>query len=115
MNLRVAVSDERRIYFARKAVHVYKHFKAKYVRATDLMNKDLGCDDTYPPMIRVSSVKMWRNWKRIVVLLDRWIRKDGFEKFDKPELLNKCIVVLKMMVFDMEKRATGYGLGIDHA
>lgn len=98
------MSDERKIYFATKAVHVYKHFKKDHARATYLVNKNMGVDDTFPPMVRVGSVKMWKNWKRLVVLLEKWIEKDGLEKFEKPELLNVCIVVLKMMIDNEAKR-----------
>ena len=97
------LKDRRKIYFARKAVHLYKHFKAKYARATDLLNKNMGCDDTFPPMLRCTSAVNWRNWKRVVVLLDRWIKKDGFKKFESKILLNTCIVVLKMMVDHEQK------------
>lgn len=97
-------SDQRKIYLARKAVHVYKHFKAKYARATNLLNRNMACDDTYPPMVRVSSVQMWRNWKKVVVLLDAWVNKEGPEKFENVELLNVCIVVLQMMVSEVVKR-----------
>lgn len=108
-------ADQKRIYFARKAVHVYKHFKKKHARATDLLNKNMGCDDTYPPMVRVSSAKMWRMWKKLVVALEKWIQKDGFSKEIAPELLNTCIVVLKMMIFDQEKRKDLEILGLDNA
>lgn len=108
-------ADQRKIYFARKAVHVYKHFKAKYSRATEFMNRNMGCDDTYPPMVRVSSVKMWQNWKKVVKLLDKWIQRDGKDKFRDPEVLNVCVVVLKMMLSDQDKRESLELLGLDNA
>lgn len=96
------LSDKRKIYFARKAVHLYKHFKANHARATNLLNNNMEVDDTFPPMVRVSSVEMWRNWKKLVVLLERWIKKDGIHRFESKILLNTCIVVLKMMLGHQE-------------
>lgn len=101
----VVLSDERKIYFARKAVHLYKHFKLNHARATYLVNKKMGVDDDYPPMVRISSVQNWRNWKKLVVLLENWIKKDGFKKFEGKELLNVCIVVLSMMIKNEAKSA----------
>lgn len=105
MNLKADLNDERRIYFARKAVHVYKHFKKKYARATNLVNSNMGVDDTFAPMVRCKSREMWRNWKRLVVLLEEWLKKDGLDKFKKPEVLNVCIVVLSMMIENEAKRS----------
>lgn len=104
MNSAMSTSDERKIYFARKAVHTYRSFKAKYVRATELINAYLGCDDTFPPMVRVISLKGWRKYKKLVVLLVRWIDKDGVKKMSQPEVLNSCIAVLVIMLNDEEKK-----------
>jgi hypothetical protein len=103
MESNTALSDERKIYLATKAVHVYKHFREKYPRATNLVNQDMGVGDDYPPMIRVSSVEMWRKWKKLVVLLEEWDIKDGIGASKIKILLRTCIVVLRMMIDNEEK------------
>jgi len=99
------VSDEKRIYFAGKAVHLYKHFRAKHARATYLVNKAMGVDNTFAPMIRCTSVKLWRSWKLLVVLLEKWNKKNNLEGSKSQILLNTCVVVLSMMIKDEQKRS----------
>lgn len=101
----MGIPVERRIYFARKAVHVYKVFKGKHARATYLVNQSMGVDDTFPPMIRTNDLQNWRNWKKLVVQLEEWIKKDGVSKFKNKELLNVCVVVLRMMIENEAKSA----------
>lgn len=94
--------DQRAIYFAHKAVKVYKGFKAKYSRATDLVNKHLRKDDTYPPLLRTESVERWRIWKFVIKCMERRIQNKGLEYFEDPKLLNVCIDVSVMVGVDIE-------------
>jgi hypothetical protein len=104
MNQLVSATDQRRIYLARKAVHVYQVLRRKYVRATDYVNAVLGVDHTFPPMVRVTSLRGWRKYKQLVVSLEEWIKKDGMDKFRHPEVLHRCVVVLGMALEDCSKR-----------
>jgi len=105
MNQLVSATDQRRLYLARKAVHIYKVLRRKHTRATDFVNATLGVEHTFPPMVRMTSLRGWKKYKELVVSLEEWIKKDGIEKFKEPEVLHRCIVVLGMALEDCSKRS----------
>ena len=97
-------TDQERIDAARLAVDTYKKFKAKYPRATNYINAYLRWEEYFPPMAIGDSPRAWIKYKKWVELLHEWMQKDGTRDFERIEIRNVCIVVLKMALDDEEKR-----------